>query len=49
MAATGAPHPIILGSSTVMIEYMPAARVGDQLACGGVITPPCCPTVLIGG
>lgn len=27
----------------------PAARMGDATAHGGVITPPGCPTVLIGG
>ncbi|KIN70345.1 PAAR repeat-containing protein [Sulfitobacter noctilucae] len=48
-AALGVPHPIIMGSTTVLIQNFPAARVGDQLACGGVIIPPCCPTVLIGG
>lgn len=28
---------------------MPAARLGDPMSHGGVITGPCCPTVLIGG
>ncbi len=27
----------------------PAARVGDSTAHGGIITPPGCPTVLLGG
>lgn len=45
----GVPHPIVKGSTTVTIQYMPAARVTDTLACGGLIIPPCCPTVLIGG
>jgi uncharacterized Zn-binding protein involved in type VI secretion len=46
----GVPHPIIMGSLTVMIQFQPAARVGDPLACaGGMIIPPCMPTVLIGG
>lgn len=48
-AAVGVPHPIVKGSTTVIIQSMPAARVGDQLACGGLIIPPCAPTVLIGG
>jgi uncharacterized Zn-binding protein involved in type VI secretion len=46
------------GCPTVMIGYMPAARVGDMHACpasdgpkphvGGPILPPGCPTVMIG-
>jgi uncharacterized Zn-binding protein involved in type VI secretion len=48
-AALGVPHPIIMGSTSVVIQSMPAARVGDQLACGGLIIPPCCIPVLIGG
>lgn len=28
---------------------MPAARMTDSCAHGGMILPPCCPTVLIGG
>lgn len=48
------PHvggPILTGEMTVMIGFMPAARVTDTLACVGppdTIIPPCCPTVLIG-
>ncbi|MEP5729425.1 MAG: PAAR domain-containing protein [Sulfitobacter sp.] len=49
MSLKGVPHPISMGSKTVQIMSMPAARVGDQLGCGGLIVPPCCPTVLIGG
>lgn len=49
MAATGVPHPIVKGSMTTFVGGTPAARVMDTLACGGMIMPPCCPTVLIGG
>lgn len=49
MAATGVPHPIVKASMTVTIGGKNAARMGDQLACGGMIMPPCCPTVMIGG
>jgi uncharacterized Zn-binding protein involved in type VI secretion len=37
---------------TVLIEFLPAARVGDMATCVGppdVIAPPCSPTVIIGG
>jgi uncharacterized Zn-binding protein involved in type VI secretion len=36
---------------TVLIAFLPAARVSDMLTCVGppdVIAPPCSPTVLIG-
>jgi uncharacterized Zn-binding protein involved in type VI secretion len=39
---------IVKGSMTVMIGYMPAARLGDLTAHGGVIVMGC-PTVMIGG
>jgi len=50
---------ITVGETTVLIGYMPAARVGDEHTCpmvdpgpkphkGGPILPPGCPTVLIG-
>jgi len=39
---------IVKGSATVLIGGMPAARLGDQTAHGGVITVGF-PTVLIGG
>jgi len=45
----GPPDSIIKGSATVLIGNKPAARVGDQTAHGGVIMPPGCPTVMIGG
>lgn len=48
-AAVGVPHPIVKGSATVLVQNMPQARVTDNLACGGLIIPPCCPTVLVGG
>jgi len=34
----GSPHtggPITVGDATVLIEYMPAARLGDVATCGG--------------
>ncbi len=49
MAPVGVPHPIVKGSATVLIQNLPAARVTDNVACGGIMIPPCCPTVLIGG
>ena len=45
----GPPDVIVKGSTTVMIGGLFAARLGDQTAHGGVIIPPCCPTVIIGG
>jgi uncharacterized Zn-binding protein involved in type VI secretion len=45
----GPPDTIAKGSATVMIGNMPAARVGDQTAHGGVIVGPGAPTVMIGG
>jgi uncharacterized Zn-binding protein involved in type VI secretion len=45
----GPPDSIVKGSATVLIGNKPAARVGDQTAHGGVIMPPGCPTVMIGG
>ena len=45
----GPPDVIALGSMSVLIGGQPAARLGDMTAHGGVIIPPCCPTVNIGG
>jgi uncharacterized Zn-binding protein involved in type VI secretion len=45
---TGPPDTIIMGSSTVMIGGMPAARQGDTTAHGGSIILGA-PTVMIGG
>lgn len=39
---------IIKGSTTVLIGGLPAARMADPTAAGGLILPPCAPTVLIG-
>ena len=44
----GPPDSIVQGSSTVMIEGKPAARMGDSTAHGGSIVAGC-PTVEIGG
>jgi uncharacterized Zn-binding protein involved in type VI secretion len=43
----GPPDVIALGSFTVVIGGMPAARMGDMTAHGGVIVMGC-PTVMIG-
>jgi uncharacterized Zn-binding protein involved in type VI secretion len=53
------PGLISKGSATVLIENLPAARVGDMTAHPGCVAPipsptgnilpPGCPTVLIGG
>jgi uncharacterized Zn-binding protein involved in type VI secretion len=55
----GGPGMVIMGSTTVMIGGLPAARVGDPTThptCVapipspmGKIMPPGCPTVMIGG
>jgi uncharacterized Zn-binding protein involved in type VI secretion len=45
----GPPDSLIKGSATVMICKKPAVRVGDSSAHGGVVMPPGCPTVMIGG
>lgn len=42
------PHPIVKGSATVLICNMPAARILDTAACGGMITLGEF-TVLVGG
>jgi uncharacterized Zn-binding protein involved in type VI secretion len=44
----GPPDVIVKGSMTVIIGGMPAARMGDMTAHGGVIVMGC-PTVIIGG
>lgn len=49
ITCTGPPDVITKGSATVLIGGRPAARVGDQTAHGGVIMPPGCPMVMIGG
>ncbi|MBL4767891.1 MAG: PAAR domain-containing protein [Rhodobacteraceae bacterium] len=42
------PHPIVKGSTSVLIGNLPAARVMDNCACGGMITLGCF-TVIVGG
>lgn len=44
----GPPDSIVMGSTTVMIDKRPAARLGDPTAHGGVIVLGW-PTVIIGG
>jgi uncharacterized Zn-binding protein involved in type VI secretion len=44
----GPPDNILMGSTTVNIGGMPAARIGDLTAHGGSIVVGC-PTVVIGG
>lgn len=48
LVCVGPPDMIAKGSATVLIGYLMAARMGDMTAHGGVIMPPCCPTVMIG-
>ncbi|MQA92536.1 MAG: hypothetical protein GEU90_20330 [Gemmatimonas sp.] len=55
----GGPGLIAMGSTTVLIGGLPAGRVGDMTAHAtcvapipsptGMVMPPGCPTVLIGG
>ena len=44
----GPPDALVLGSATVLINGMPAVRLGDVTAHGGSVTAGCY-TVLIGG
>ncbi|WP_254695291.1 PAAR domain-containing protein [Oceanicola sp. D3] len=43
----GPPDTIVFGSPSVLVNNLPAARMGDPCAHGGVITMGC-PTVMIG-
>ena len=47
VCATGPPDVILMGSVTVFTSGLPAARMGDPTAHGGVVTVGL-PTVLIG-
>ena len=47
LTCVGPPDTIIKGSATVMVNNMPAARMGDTTAHGGVIVIGA-PTVIIG-
>lgn len=49
VTCVGPPDSLIKGSATVLICKKPAVRVGDPSAHGGVVIPPGCPTVMIGG
>lgn len=49
MGDTCGADAIIKGSTTVLIGGLPAARVADPTAAGGLVLPPGCLTVLIGG
>ncbi|VXB18070.1 Rhs element Vgr protein [Pseudomonas sp. 8AS] len=42
------PNPVVVGSPNVLINNLPAARVGDATACGDTITVGI-PTILING
>lgn len=44
----GPPDPIVMGSSTVLISYMPAARLTSNTSHGGLVVLGW-PTVLVGG
>jgi uncharacterized Zn-binding protein involved in type VI secretion len=45
----GPPDSIIMGSMTVLIGNMPAARLTSSTAHGGIVVGPGAPTVLVGG
>jgi uncharacterized Zn-binding protein involved in type VI secretion len=45
----GPPDAILMGSTTVLIMNLPAARLTSQCLHGGVVVGPGAPTVLIGG
>jgi len=45
----GPPIPVAMGSDSVFIHSLGAARVGDKMACGAAIIAKCSPDVLIGG
>lgn len=55
----GGPGMVAKGSSSVMIGFLPAARLGDMVAWPscvapipsptGKIIPPCSPNVIVGG
>ena len=49
MSDTCGVDAIVKGSVTVFIGGLPAARIADLTAAGGIVLPPGCPTVLIGG
>lgn len=49
MGDTCGADAIIKGSVTVLIGGLPVARVADPTAAGGLVLPPGCLTVLIGG
>ncbi len=44
----GPPDVVVMGSMTVLLSGLPAARIGDSTAHGGIIVLGA-PTVLIGG
>jgi uncharacterized Zn-binding protein involved in type VI secretion len=48
LICVGPPDTIVKGSSNVLINGMPAARMGDNTAHGGVVVQGY-PTVMIGG
>ena len=46
----GPPDALVKGSATVMVGKRPCVRVVmDTTAHGGMVAPPGCPTVLVGG
>jgi uncharacterized Zn-binding protein involved in type VI secretion len=48
LTCVGPPDTIVKGSATVLVNSLPAARIGDSTAHGGTIILGF-PTVLIGG
>jgi len=48
LVCVGPPDIIVMGSTSVLIEYLPAARMLDNTAHGGIIVMGCF-TVIVGG
>ena len=48
LVCVGPPDVILMGSTSVLVGFLPAARLGDPTAHGGVIVMGA-PTVMIGG
>lgn len=49
VCASPARNGIAMGSTTVLVGGLPAARVGDTTVHGGKVVGPGCPTVVVGG
>ncbi|MCL1869466.1 MAG: PAAR domain-containing protein [Promicromonosporaceae bacterium] len=49
VCASPVPNGIAMGSLTVLLGGLPAARVGDLTVHGGTVVGPGVPTVIVGG